>query len=417
MKIIFINRYFYPDHSATSQILSDLAFELARRGFTIMVIASRQLYDKPDVVLAARDTVEGVSVHRVKTTRFGRNNLAGRAVDYVTFYFSAFVLLARLVRKGDIVVAKTDPPMLSIIATPVAWLRRAHLVNWLQDIFPEVAEQLGVGGGRLSRLAYGMLRAARDATLKRASANVVLGEVMAERVRNQGVPASKVRIIQNWSDTKLVYPVSPADNPLRHDWGLDGKFVAGYSGNLGRAHEYQTFLDAIAQTEARSHLVRWLFIGGGALFEDFKEQVAKRGLSSVVFKPYQPRNQLALSLSAADVHLVSLRPELEGLIVPSKFYGVAAAGRPTIFIGDVQGEIARLLRSNACGDTVPMGDGAALAAKILEFAEHPDRSAQMGDNARQFSEAKLDRLHAADEWAKLLDEISGSLKSESHLNR
>ena len=108
MKIIFINRYFYPDHSATSQILSDLAFELARRGYTITVVASRQLYDKPDVVLEARDTVGGVSVHRVKTTRFGRTNLAGRAVDYVTFYFSAFVLLARLVHKGDIVVAKTD---------------------------------------------------------------------------------------------------------------------------------------------------------------------------------------------------------------------------------------------------------------------------------------------------------------------
>jgi glycosyltransferase involved in cell wall biosynthesis len=406
MKIVFINRYFHPDHSATSQILSDLAFELARRGFSITVVASRQLYDKPDVVLAAQDSVEGVTVHRVKTTRFGRNNLAGRAVDYVTFYISAFFLLARLVRKGDILVAKTDPPMLSIIAAPVAFLRRAHLVNWLQDIFPEVAEQLGVGGGRLSRAAYGLMRSARNATLKHASANVVLGEVMAERVRGLGVSARKVRIIQNWSDTALVYPVDAVENPLRHTWDLDGKFVVGYSGNLGRAHEYQTFLDAIAKTEAQSANVRWLFIGGGALFEDFKAQVAQHRLASVVFKPYQPRDQLALSLSAADVHLVSLRPELEGLIVPSKFYGIAAAGRPTIFIGDHDGEIARILRDHSCGDTVPMGNGAALAAQILRQAEHPERSIEMGRNARLLTESKLDRRYAAGQWAGLLDEIA-----------
>src|SRR5262249_41749606 len=117
--------------------------------------------------------------------------------------------------------------------------------------------------------------------------------------------------------------------------------------------------------------VCWLFIGSGALFEPLKAEIARRGLTSVRFEPYRPRALLAQSLSAADVHLVSLRPVLEGLIVPSKFYGICAAGRPTLFIGDGDGEIARLIRRHDCGRSVCAGDGAGLAQTVLELAADP----------------------------------------------
>ena len=121
----------------------------------------------------------------------------------------------------------------------------------------------------------------------------------------------------------------------------------------------------------RRRSVRWLFIGDGALYERLKAAVSAQKLSNVDFKPYQPRERLAESLCAIDVHLVSLRPELEGLIVPSKFYGIAAAGRPTIFIGDPDGEIARLITKYECGLTVRQGDGAGLAEAVLELASNP----------------------------------------------
>jgi glycosyltransferase involved in cell wall biosynthesis len=253
-----------------------------------------------------------VRIVRIWTTRFGRSNLFGRAIDYLTFYLSAAGQLIRLTRRGDVVIAKTDPPMLSVIAAPIARLRGARLVNWLQDLFPEVAEAVGVGTNPVMRGSYGLMRALRNASLRAASMNVVLGERMAERVKAAGAQA--ITIIPNWSDGREIRPVARSENVLRKEWGLEGRFVVGYSGNLGRAHEYRTLIDAIALIEETSPTdaepVVWLFIGGGALYDRFREEVAARGLTSVVFKPYQPRERLSESLSAADVHLVSLKPEL-----------------------------------------------------------------------------------------------------------
>jgi hypothetical protein len=153
--------------------------------------------------------------------------------------------------------------------------------------------------------------------------------------------------------------------------------------------------------------VRWLFIGSGALFEPLRAEVARRGLTSVDFKHYQPRALLAPSLSTADVHLVSLRPELEGLIVPSKFYGICAAGRPTLFIGDGDGEIASLIRRHDCGRSVSVGDGAALARTVLALAADPVACRGLGQRARQAFDAEFDKSLALARWDELLLQTSG----------
>ena len=145
MRVLFINRYFYPDHSATSQMLTDLATDLQREGLDVTVITGRQLIDDARARLPARECIDGIDVHRVWSSRFGRTKLIGRAVDYLSFYASAGWRLARLTRRGDVVVAKTDPPLISVIAALVAKWRHAHLVNWLHDLFPEIAERLGIG--------------------------------------------------------------------------------------------------------------------------------------------------------------------------------------------------------------------------------------------------------------------------------
>ena len=136
-RIVFINRYFYPDHSATSQMLSDLAFFMASAGHEVCLATSCQRYDDAAAVLPARERVDRVEVHRVRTTRFGRDNLLGRAFDYAIFYLAAGWRLWRIARAGDVVVAKTDPPLISVVAAFVARWRGARLVNWVQDVFPE----------------------------------------------------------------------------------------------------------------------------------------------------------------------------------------------------------------------------------------------------------------------------------------
>jgi glycosyltransferase involved in cell wall biosynthesis len=400
VKIVFVNRYFYPDHSATSQLLSDLAFHLAAGGRGVHVIASRQRYDEPDARLPAQETIRGVAVHRVWTTTFGRGSLPGRTLDYLTFHISAFVALLGTVSRGDIVVAKTDPPMLSVMAWPVARLKGARLVNWLQDIFPEIAAAVGMrwANGPAGR----MLARLRDSTLRSAAINVVPGTSMKERVVALGMDAGRVRVIHNWADGDSIRPIAGNDNRLRKAWGYADRFVVMYSGNLGRANDFRTIVEA-AERLRDDVGVAFLFVGAGYQLAPVQDHAARLRVQSIEFRPYQPHEVLGESLCVGNVHLISLRPELEGLMLPSKFYGIAAAGRPTIFVGNAGGEMAQLIGELRCGVVVPAGDTEGLTAAIRQLKSDPVLCRSYGENARLVFEQRFDKRHALEAWDEVLN--------------
>jgi glycosyltransferase involved in cell wall biosynthesis len=402
-RLIFLNRFFFPDHSATSQILTDLAFFLASAGREVHVVTSQQKYDEPKVRLPSRETVRGVDIHRVAATHFGRSGLLGRGIDYLSFYFAMRRTVLELIRPGDLLVAKTDPPLTSILAIRAANSRGAHFVNWLQDLFPEVAIQLGVPFLR-GPVSQGLL-SLRDHSLRAATANVVIGDLMAEQLIRRGVPPERVHVIPNWSDDEQISPISHSDNPLRREWRLNGKFIVGYSGNLGRAHEFDTVLAAAEELRAHSRIL-FLLIGGGKKLTELARCVKKRGLDrSFRFVPYQDRTLLRHSLGAADVHWLSLRPELEGLIVPSKFYSIAASGRPVVAITASNGEIARMVRQYGCGVVINPGDAKALVKALVMLSTDEERTATMGTRARAMLDAHFTRRHAFECWQHLLDAI------------
>lgn len=412
MTLIFVNRFFHPDYSATSQMASGMAFGLAAEGRRVTVITSRLRYDDPHARLPARENVGGVEIVRVPTSRFGRGGMATRAIDYLTFYGSASWALWRLARKGDVVIVKTDPPMLSLVANLAVRLRGAVLVNWLQDLFPEVATDLGLARGPISRAALGVLRGLRNRSLRSARVNVAIGERMAERLRALGLPPERIRVIPNWADGAVLTSVPHTTNPAREAaWAHGNAFVVGYSGNLGRAHDYQTMLDAMTLIGEQlapagdASTIAWVFVGGGAHYEKLRHAVAARRIAPAYFEPYRPPDQLADSLSAIDVHLVSLHPALEGLVVPSKTYGIAAVGRPILFIGDPDGEIARFIDQARCGMTVMPGDAAALARIITDLSRDHERCAEMGRNARAAFEKGFDKPIALAAWQGLLAEL------------
>jgi glycosyltransferase involved in cell wall biosynthesis len=401
-KAIFVNRFYFPDESATSQMLTDIARGLAGADIDIVVVTSRQLYDAPDTVLEAYEHIDGVEVNRVWTSRFGRARLIGRAIDYAAFYVTATWRLLWLLRHNDILIVKTDPPMLSILGAIVARLRGAVLINWLQDVFPEVATQLSPN--LLPQWVAGTLRNLRDRSLRFAYCNVVLGERMREHLLSSGVAMQKIAIIENWADDTAIAPQIPDATRLRKSNGLVGKFVVAYSGNLGRAHEYHTFLQAAQVLRAEVDIV-FLMIGGGAQWQPLRAAVDYHQLSNFVFMPYQPRESLADSLSAADIHLISLLPTLEGLIVPSKFYGIIAAGRPAIFIGDLDGELARKIRRADCGAVVGIARGNELAAVLSQLRAEPERVKAQGVRARQLFERQHTLSHAVDKWRQLIQSL------------
>lgn len=394
-RIVFVNRFCYPDQSASSQMLSELAFGLGARDRNVHVVTSRLFYDSPDVRLPEREVIKNVVIHRVWSTRFGRRLLIGRSIDYLTFQFCAVLQLVALLRHDDVVVAKTDPPLISVLCALVARYRRARLVNWLQDLFPEIATELDfkAARGSLGRL----LRKLRDFSLRAADLNVTIGEQMSERVAQRSASSTRVSVIPNWANGELIQPVPRTSNPLRKLWHLEHRFVIGYSGNMGRAHDFSTILNAARIMNDRPEFC-FLFVGGGNQQRVIEQYVARFRLKNVVLQPYQPREMLSWTLGAADVHLVSLKPELEGLIVPSKFYGIAAAARPTLFLGAADGEIATVLDRHQCGFTIAPDDSDELCRRIRDLSEKPEMRQAMGHNARAAFDANWSFTHALTRW-------------------
>jgi colanic acid biosynthesis glycosyl transferase WcaI len=369
----------------------------------VRVLTSRQRYEDPQAHLPETESIDGVTIRRLSTTGFGRSVMLGRGFDYLSFYGAVWRAVLAAARPGDILVAKTDPPLLCVPAMLAAGRRGLHLVNWLQDLYPEIAMQLGVP--LIKGPVFGGLLRLRDAALRAAAANVVVGERMADIVHARGISADRVHVIPNWCDDEEIRPVARLDNPLRREWGLGDRFVVGYSGNLGQAHEFDTVLAAAEQLRHEQHIV-FLFIGGGSKFDELARLVNRRGLDrSFCFRPYQERAVLKYSLGVPDVHWVSLKPDLEGLIVPSKIYGIAAAGRPAIVVTAPDGELARLVQQYDCGIVVEPGQAEVLVDQLRRLAGDPCRVAAMGRRGRAMLEARFTRRRALDDWRNLLENI------------
>ena len=401
-RLVFVNRFFYPDHSATAQILADVARHLASSPERVMVITSRLLYDDPETKLPATEAWGNVEIVRVWTTRFGRSNLVGRAIDYLSFYVSATLSVLKRAGRGDVVIAKTDPPLLSVPIGFAARVKSANLINWLQDLYPDIAEKLGIGIA--SGLSGKVLRWLRNRSFRRAQMNVVIGECMAEHLGREGIAAERLHIIHNFVDDDAIRPVEIKTNPLRERWGFSpDDFIIGYSGNLGRAHDLDTILDAATALENQPQ-IKFLFVGGGHLRARLEAEAERRGLKNLILKPYQPREQLPLSLGVADLHWASLLPELEGLILPSKIYGIAASGRPVIMIGSPHGDVGRLLERHGFGVTIKPGDVMGLSDVILELSRAPETLHGMSLAAREFTENYASRRLVLDRWTALFSE-------------
>jgi glycosyltransferase involved in cell wall biosynthesis len=228
---------------------------------------------------------------------------------------------------------------------------------------------------------------------------------MAVRVAEMGVDPARITEIQNFCDETSIVPVEPSDNPLRAAWGIGpDDFVVGYSGNLGRAHDLSTFLGAAERLRDEPR-IRFLFIGGGHLRRELEREAVARRLTSILTKPYQPRADLARSLSVPDVHWLSLRPELEGLILPSKFYGIAAAGRPMIMVGDTEGDISRWATAHQFGYAVAVGAPEAFAKAVLQLRLDKVRTQNMGRNARNFVESHARRADLIELWSETLHKV------------
>ena len=396
--VVFLNRFFYPDESATAQMLSDLAFDLAAKGRRVRVITSR-LQAGHRGLLPREEALGNLEIFRVASRAQFRPGRRWKLLAYLSFYPSAFVALLRYVKKGDLIVAKTDPPLIVLVAWLAARLKGAGLVTWLQDLYPEVAIELKAP--LFSNRALGaLLIAMRNFAIKHSRANVVIGELMAAKLLALKVPAKTLRVVPNWADDQAIAPMPSSQSQLRKRLNIsDETFVVGYSGNLGRAHEFKTVLGAATLLQDRD--ICFLFVGGGFGYDMLRAAIAERGMKNAVFLPLQPREQLADALAAPDVHWLSLRPELEGVIVPSKFYGILAAGRAVLAVSASSGEVAGEVTKHGCGYVIAPRDSAEFARKVEYLADNREVCRETGRAARTLAETKFSKRSALAAWSDI----------------
>jgi colanic acid biosynthesis glycosyl transferase WcaI len=393
-RVIFVNRFYWPDQPATAQLLTDLAESLAAAGLSITVITSHP----GGASIPVTETRHGVQIIRVGEKRLGQKNLLKRTADFARFLLAARRAVTRHAHPGDTLVAMTDPPLLGVALAGPAKQKKLRLIHWVQDVFPEVAMAVG---HKFTTLA----RPSRDRAWRNASACVALGTDMASLLREHGVPADQIHLIPNWSPEGLqpLPPDSPSTVSLRTRWHLDGKLVVAYSGNLGRVHDFTAIIPLATELRADTDIA-FVFIGDGAQRPALEAAARAAGLSNIHFHPAQPRDQLAATLALGDIHLVTLRTGCERLVFPSKLYGIAAVGRPALFIGPRNCEVARVIESNGFGHafTHSTADIPRLAAALRTLRADSAHRLTLGSAAASFCAREARLHHASTLWYKLL---------------
>ncbi|HTT57255.1 MAG TPA: glycosyltransferase family 4 protein [Opitutaceae bacterium] len=398
-RVIFVNRHYWPSEAATAQLLTDLAEGLAGCGWTVTVLTSRggPGAEPPE------DDRHGVHVIRLRATRWGRRSLAGKACDYLTFSLACRRALPGRLAAHDRLVAMTDPPALAALVATAGRSADVAVVHWIQDIHPEITIALP-GHPVLKRLSGPWIRR-RDAAWKNARACVAISEEMAAVVAEHGVAADRIRVLPNWAPAgPSVATAAPAENALRREWRLTDQFVVAYSGNLGRVHALEPVLEAADRLRGEPGLM-FLFAGDGPQRARLEQSAAARRLTNVRFLPAQPRARLAESLSAGDVHLITLRSGCERYVYPSKLYGVLAVGRPILFVGSPHGGLAAEVHRRGAGMVAADDSPDAIAAAVRTLRGNPERRADMGRAAADWHRATGGFSAALAKWEELLRDL------------
>ncbi len=401
--VLFINRCYWPDSEATGQLLTDLCEDLADR-FDVHVVCGAP--NTPTTTEFRADGIEvrnGVTLHRLTHTRFAKRVPTGRLINLLSFSRQASNYLRRLDLDPAVVVSETDPFLLPIVVARYARRSNLKVVCYLQDIYPDVAEAIGkVHSGWLTRQIRSRLKAAYD----QSDRIVVLGECMKSRLASPpwSVDVAKMRVLPNWADCQTIAPVDSSMSDFRQQHDLVAKFVVMHSGNMGLTQQLDFLIDATRHPAWPDEAVL-LLIGDGAARESLQSQAASIGNDRVRFLPYQPRQSLGESLSAADLHVVSMHPKITGCLCPSKLYGIFAAGRPVLAIADDATDLWRTVSIGRLGWTCPPKDAGSIAQAIARAVSERAELAMAGDRARAIALASFDRPVVTRQFSELLDDL------------
>lgn len=388
--IFILTEHFSPSTGATAQLVHDIATGLISRGLLVTVITSTPSACKADTV--------GLSVVRLVTSSSSSINILSKLSSGLLFSIKAFLWLLLNLKPANRLLIVSNPPFIAGLGPLLLYTRSIHYYFLLQDLFPLSAELTGVlpSKGPISSFWRRLIRF----SCLYSSRVVLLSEGMKSRaIQEYGLQASSIQVIHNWSVVKPNYS-QKSSNPLIKEWDLANKFIVQYSGNFGRLHDLLTLLEAARLLS--HHPIQFVFIGGGSKLQQIQAYCKFFKLSNISLYPYQPRESLSLSLSAADISAVTLIPGSEDVVAPSKYYGIIASARPVLLISNQTTPFAREIIENNIGLVVSPGDSSTLARNLIELSCDQNYLSRLSENSYNYYISNYGATKSIDKYYDLL---------------
>ena len=371
MRILAINQFFWPDTAATAQLLKDLCESINLDVHHVTVICSPKLYGRPDTGMSPR-----VNIMHAGDEAFSRS-VWGRIRSYGCFFIET-AITSFMHRRADVVLTLTTPPLISLIGTLLKSLRGSRHFIWEMDLYPDIAVDLKVL--KRSSPVTRVIGALADFSRKRADGIIALDDDMKRRLLARGIPEGQIFVVENWADGQEIRPAPFSKGPL----------MVQYSGTLGLAHDQRTVFEVMRQLRNDGRF-RFMFVGGGAKRRQFEQSCESEGIANVEFRDYAPASELCSSLAVGHLGLVTQLPETLGAVVPSKTYGIMAAGRPVLYVGPRESTTAGMLERYECGWQINPGDASAMIRLLERLDRDRDLLRTAGANARSAFEKHYDK--------------------------
>lgn len=414
-RILFINRSYWPDVEATGQLLTEMCEDLAEKGFAVSVLAGQ-----PNHVTNQSETYHhrgvqrrnGVDIYRVQHTTFAKSSIIGKALNLISFTVAA-TWQSFSIPRHEIVVAESDPFLLAVLGSWIKRWRSSQLIVYVQDVYPDVAVETGKIGE--SSIITKIVKSAMRKAYKDADSIIALSDCMKRRLTQSGASKDKITIIPNWVDTDSIFPCK-TNNAFRAQHSLENKFIVMHSGNMGFTQNLIQFLDVALALKEHEDLV-FVLIGDGAMRQKLYAETQRRHLGNVLFFPYQPRERLHDTLSAADIHLVSMHPRISGCLVPSKTYGIAATGTPILAIVPSCTELSDTVIKYDLGTALAPGNATEIADAITKYYNNPSLVHAQGRRQRQYAVQNYSRAKSVQGFIDLLNTPPKRTTDTDHVPR
>ena len=388
MNVLVLSQVFWPDNVAVSLFVTDLCQKLAEKGHQVTVIAGQYDYENHKRNYSQFNKLNNINIIRLKNTGMGKGSILYRLIDFFTFNFLVLLeLLSVKRREYDMAISTTVPPMLSFMTALFAPFKKYKFIYWTMDLQPELSIQSGLI--KKNSLIAASLTRMGDYVFKKADKILVLDQYMKSHITERCNQPGKILISPLWPVIEKRYYGSRSDNEFRKKYKLQDKLVVMYAGNHSYVHPLNTLLEAGKRLKYL-HNVCFVFVGSGVRKHEVTAFRHTHRLTNIIQVPFQPRDQVHISLGASDIQVVILGEQQVGYTHPNKVYGALYAGKPVVYIGPEPSHVTDILSKCPGNIMVQHGQTDLLVKELENWVNNPALLEDIGQNNLAYAEKHLD---------------------------